>query len=312
MTANQNRPRRLLALAAFLALLGACSMHPSKPAKSAEGVVATINGHAIHRREFDLFLQLSGTPARIAAPTLQRIVLERMIDIDLLAHQAHKEHLEDKRFVRLELRLQRRVLLANAFVRHYLKTHPISPAAIAERYHELMSHVGHHLYEVRTIRVGQESLAQRLAHDLAHGASFAKLAQRYSQSPSGKHGGYVGWIGLSEVPPPVASALRGLKVGGHTSQPIRTPTGWHLYLLEAKRPISHPSLKAMTPRILAELREEMIEKVINGLRSKAKVKIAKDAFVVPGASVPAVPPLHPTVPPKAVQAPAKPGSTTKK
>lgn len=316
MTSTSSTPRRLLALAAVLALLGACSKPPSRPSTSAKGVVATVNGHAIRRGEFDLFLKLSGTPPTVAAPTLQRIVLNRMIDIDLLAREAHKEHLEHDRTLRTEIKLQKRVLLANAFVRHYIKTHPISPAVVADHYRKIMSRVGHNLYEVRTIRVAKRGLALAIAHDLAHGESFEELARRYSTAPSGKHGGFVGWIGLSQVPPPVAAALRKLKPGAFTARPVKTASGWHLYLVEAKHPIPRPSLKDMAPRILAGLREEMIEKLINGLRAKAKVRIAKDAFRVTPVPGPVHPPLRQAVPPPAPHSPpgAKPaasGSGTK-
>jgi peptidyl-prolyl cis-trans isomerase C len=292
--------RRVLAGVALLALLGACAKTPSRPTKSEGGVVATVNGHAIRRGEFDLFLKLSGTPPAVAAPTLQRIVLNRMIDIDLLAREARRAHLQKNRKLHMEIKLQKRVLLANAFVRHYLKTHPISPKVVADRYRKIMARVGHNLYEVRTIRVAKHALAVELAHDLAHGAAFATLARRYSQAPSAKHGGFVGWLGLSQVPPPVAAALRPLKPGSFTPNPIKTPTGWHLYLVEAKHPIPRPSLKDMSPRILAGLREQMIDKLINGLRAKAKVTIAKGVFRIalpPAAKVPsAVKPMVKAVP----------------
>jgi peptidyl-prolyl cis-trans isomerase C len=280
MTHHPSTPRRLLLGVALLALLGACSKPPSSPAQGKKGVVATVNGHAIRRDEFDLFLKLSGTPVTVAAPTLQRIVLNRLIDIDLLAHQAHKAHLEHERTLRMELKLQKRVLLANAFVRHYVKLHPISPKVVADHYRKIMARVGHNLYEVRTIRVAKHGLALTLAHDLAHGESFALLARHYSQAPSAKHGGFIGWIGLSQLPPPVAAALRPLKPGAFTPTPIKTASGWHLYLVEARHPIPHPSLKDMAPRILAGLREQMVEGLINRLRAKAKVSITKGVFRV--------------------------------
>ena len=296
--------RRLLVAAALFALLGACSKTPTHPAASANDVVATINSHPVRRREFDLFLKLSGTPAAAAAPTLQEIVLNRMIDIDLLARQAKKADLNKKRMLRMEIRLQKRVLLANAFVRHYIKTHPISPTVVATHYKKLMARLGHNLYQVRTIRVAKHALALALAHDLGHGESFAALARRYSKAPSAARGGLVGWLGLSEVPPPVAAALRTLKPGAFTRSPIKTASGWNLYLVEKKRPIPRPSLKDMSPRIVAGLREEMVEKLINGLRAKAKVKISKTAFRAPP---PPQAPLHPPVPPAVKPAPVKGG-----
>ncbi len=301
MKHSPSSTRRLLVGAALLALLGACSKPPAHPAKGAKGVVATVNGHAIRRNEFDLFLKLSGTPPALAAPSLQRIVLNRMIDIDLLARQARRAHLQHARTLHMELKLQRRMLLANAFVRHYIKTHPISPAVVADHYRKIMAGVGHNLYELRTIRVAKHELALDLAHDLAHGESFVELARQYSQAPSGKHGGFVGWLGLSQVPPPVAAALRTLKPGSFTATPIKTPSGWHLYLVEAKHPIPRPSLKDMAPRIRAGLQEKMVEKLINGLRAKAKVKIAKGALrVTPLPGIKPPPAVKPVKPVKAV------------
>ena len=66
------------------------------------------------------------------------------------------------------------------------------------------------------------------------GASFEKLAKKYSQGPSGIQGGDLGWFAKERMEPTFEKAAFDLKKG-QVSGPVRTPFGYHLILVEDRK-----------------------------------------------------------------------------
>ena len=87
------------------------------------------------------------------------------------------------------------------------------------------------------IAVGQEASPAQLdaaakraqeVYDRAKGGEdFAKLAVAYSNSQTALEGGALGWRKGSELPTFLADAIAKLKPG-EVSEPLRTPTGYHI------------------------------------------------------------------------------------
>nr|WP_199066787.1 peptidylprolyl isomerase [Chromobacterium sp. ASV5] len=69
---------------------------------------------------------------------------------------------------------------------------------------------------------------------LMRGAKFAELAKLYSEDGSNAKGGDLGWVNLGDLVPEFEKAMVALPIG-QVSQPVRTPFGWHLILVEGKR-----------------------------------------------------------------------------
>lgn len=75
-----------------------------------------------------------------------------------------------------------------------------------------------------------------LATKLNAGANFESLAKKYSEDTGSRDdGGDLGWIGLGVMVPEFEQALFSLSEG-QTSDPVKSPFGWHLILLEELRP----------------------------------------------------------------------------
>jgi parvulin-like peptidyl-prolyl isomerase len=81
--------------------------------------------------------------------------------------------------------------------------------------------------KVSHILVEKQSQALHIAEELKKGGSFAELARKYSQCPSGKRGGDLGFIGRGQMVREFEQAAFTLKMG-EISSPIKTQFGYHI------------------------------------------------------------------------------------
>lgn len=77
--------------------------------------------------------------------------------------------------------------------------------------------------------------ADRIYDQLKRGAPFAAVAQQFSQGPSAQTGGDIGWILPGSLDPTLDAALGRLQPR-QFSEPIRSPSGWHiLYVVDRRQ-----------------------------------------------------------------------------
>ncbi len=91
--------------------------------------------------------------------------------------------------------------------------------------------------QARHILVGAKELADELKEKIDQGEEFTKLAEEYSECPSKKRGGDLGWFGKGAM-------VRPFEVAAFTAQegdvvgPIKTEFGWHLiYVYEIQEDV---------------------------------------------------------------------------
>ena len=80
----------------------------------------------------------------------------------------------------------------------------------------------------------REARAKEVFGKAAAGEDFAQLAVTYSDSSTNIEGGSLGWRRGSQLPSILAEQVPKMKIG-ETSQPIRTPSGFHLFRLNEVR-----------------------------------------------------------------------------
>jgi peptidyl-prolyl cis-trans isomerase SurA len=81
---------------------------------------------------------------------------------------------------------------------------------------------------------GREKRAQEVYDKAKGGEDFAQLAVAYSESSTNIEGGSLGWRRGSQLPSIIADRITQMKVG-EVSEPIRTPSGFHLFRLNEMR-----------------------------------------------------------------------------
>ncbi len=116
-----------------------------------------------------------------------------------------------------------------------------------------------------------QAIARRVGQELANGASFSSLAQRYSRSPSAQNGGDVGWVPESRLPPDLAKVIAALQPG-QVTQPIQVPGGISFFKLENQRseapPWAQPAAVSMI-RIALPLSDDASAEEIAEAREQA-------------------------------------------
>lgn len=92
--------------------------------------------------------------------------------------------------------------------------------------------------QARHILVATKELAEDIQKKLDDGAEFSKMAEEYSECPSKKRGGDLGWFGKGAMVRPFEVAAFSAQEGDVVG-PIKTEFGWHLiYIYEVKDDIN--------------------------------------------------------------------------
>jgi peptidyl-prolyl cis-trans isomerase C len=84
------------------------------------------------------------------------------------------------------------------------------------------------------ILVKNDKKAQEVLEKLNGGQSFAEMARKYSQCPSAKSGGDLGWFGKNKMVPEFEkAAFEGEK--GKVLGPVKTKFGYHIIKVVDKK-----------------------------------------------------------------------------
>ena len=81
--------------------------------------------------------------------------------------------------------------------------------------------------QARHILVGKQELAEELKKRIDAGEDFSALAEEYSECPSKKRGGDLGWFGKGSMVRPFEVAAFSAEEGAVVG-PVKTEFGWHL------------------------------------------------------------------------------------
>jgi len=81
------------------------------------------------------------------------------------------------------------------------------------------------------ILVKTEKKARDIKTMMETGESFSAMARKYSDCPSGRDGGDLGWFGRGQMVPDFEKAAFA-GVPGDVLGPVRTNFGWHLIMVQ--------------------------------------------------------------------------------
>lgn len=267
------RPYTPVVLALLAPLVLAACNKAAAPAPEATGErVATVNGKALPKSEFDLYVaNMSRQSGREVTEDQKGQLLDQYISMQLAADEAQKADIEKDPKVRDQLALARLQVLVDAGLQKYLEAHPVQESELRPEYDTQVAALPRE-YHARHILVDDEAAAVAITKELKGGADFAKLAAKRSKDSSSKSGGDLGWFTLDTMVKPFADAVKVMQPGQLTEQPVQSQYGWHVIKLEETRATSAPPFDEVKDRVKMIVQRKKLQSHLEELRKTAKVE----------------------------------------
>ena len=265
-------PRHPAVLIAPLLLLIACGQQNAPQAAQAGETIATVNGKAVSKSQFDMYVENMARQSGGQVNDEQRAqLLDQFISMQLAAEAAEKQGVAKEPKVADQLALARMNVVADAGLKKYLDAHPITEEELKPEYDAQVAAMPRE-YHARHILVEDKAAADAITKELQGGADFAKLAEKRSKDSSNKSGGDLGWFTLDTMVKPFADAVSQLEPGQLTKEPVQSQFGWHVTKLEESRASTPPAFDEVKERVRMLVQRKRLQSYIDELRKEAKIE----------------------------------------
>jgi peptidyl-prolyl cis-trans isomerase C len=245
---------------------------PATAAPTAKTAAITVNGKSIPQSRADTLLAAQVAQGQTDTPQLRNAVREELIRREALVQEAEKKGMEKKPEVQTQLAMTRQNVLIGAYLQDFVKSHPVTDEMIKNEYDSLSKTLGDKEYKARHILVDSEDEAKTVIDKLNKGEKFEDLAKQSKDPGSKERGGDLGWANQAAYVKPFSEAMTKLEKGKFTAAPVKSDFGWHVIQLDDVRDLKAPSLDEIKPQLTQRLQQQMVEKHILELRTKAKVE----------------------------------------
>jgi peptidyl-prolyl cis-trans isomerase C len=266
---------RVSTVAVITLLLAACGKGqqaaappPAVADKATPPPVAIVDGTPISRDAFDDYLKglLRGKPIADVTADEKNQVLDQMINMQLIAAQAEKDGMDKDPEVATRIALLRTQILADAAAQKYVKANEPTDAELQAAYDSATDKTEYHASH---ILVPTKEKAEQLIKKLKGGAKFEDLAKTESTDNSKTNGGDLGWFTTAKMVKPFGDAVKGLKKGDFTAEPVQTQYGWHIIKLQDTRDAPLDQMKA---QLSNPIMQKKFQAYIDGLKKNAKIE----------------------------------------
>ncbi|MDF1580967.1 MAG: peptidyl-prolyl cis-trans isomerase [Desulfuromonadales bacterium] len=286
----------------------------SSPATSEPGaLILIVNGQTLRNDEFEVaFARTLSTGQTVTAKEraeLKRAFLVQMIDrkltlaeakriglavtpqeVDLALAEHRADYPEDEFNAAIKSRnltmdqwrveLQEKLLMEK--VLRYAVYDQVAPTAAEQRayYTEHRDDFNRPAQvRARQIVVAEKEVGQRVLGLLRQGEPFAAVAKTYSLSPDAEQGGDLGYFAAGEMPPEFDQVVFKLQPG-RLSELIKTEYGYHVFLVDDKRPAQQLTFEDVRDEIYTTLKMQKEEAAyhqwLQGLRAAAQIEVNWD------------------------------------
>ena len=268
--------RTLLATSVTLAMLTSMSSvfadgeQPKAETKKVEdSVIATVNGTKIMKSTLDGYLNILKKSGKADV----NAAVDDLVSTEIALQEATKTDILDRPKIKKALSDYKRNVLLKVWTKEKVDSFDISDDEIKKAYDERVTKLASKEYNARHILVKTEDEAKAIIKQLKDGADFAKLAKEKSTGPSGANGGSLGWFKAQTMVPAFANAVKEMKKGEFSKEPVKTQFGYHVIKLEDSRDAKLPPLEALKPQLKRVIAQKKMIDFMKGLKEKADVKI---------------------------------------
>ena len=244
------------------------------PAKSGgKEPVALVNGVAVPQSRMEFMMEQQRNRGAPDNQQTRSVMREELINREVVTQEAQKSGVGKSSDVQAQMDIARQEILVGAYLRDWVKKHPVSDGEIQQEYDRARAQTGDKEYRARHILVDNEDQAKALIADLNKGAKFDELAKKNSKDAGSKErGGDLDWNVPAAFDKQFSDAMVKLDKGKYTAAPVQTRFGYHVIQLDDVRPVKFPSLEEVKPRITQQLQQHKVDELVRGLRAKAKVE----------------------------------------
>jgi peptidyl-prolyl cis-trans isomerase C len=271
---------RTLPAALLLAALAICQPAPVRGAETAvPDTIALVNGVPLTRDLLDVYAQAAvGQHVADVSAAQRAALLDALIRAEIIAQQGDKLGLSANNELDIpdatpaQLAFGRLQAMNQAVVETFEREHQPTDEELQIEYQQRIGRVVRTQYHAHHILVASKEKAESLIKQLKAGASFEALAMKNSLDPSSSRGGDLGWFSLTSLVKPFADAIKAMKSGAISAEPVQTSFGWHVIRLDGIRSLPPPSFESMQNVITSALREAKVQSYIAGLLKGADVQ----------------------------------------
>jgi peptidyl-prolyl cis-trans isomerase C len=261
-------------------------------AQANDPVVIQIGTTKVTKSEYERFLD--GLPEQIKAQASgpnKRRVAEQFAELKMMALEARKRKVDQDPKLKAQLEFQVDQMLASTLYKNISDKVKIDEAEVLKAYEGMKSEAAevkakHILIRFQGSRVplkeGQKDLtkeeslakAKELKAKIEGGGDFAAIAKAESDDAgSGAAGGDLGFFAKGQMVPAFEQAAFAQPIG-KVGDPVESPFGYHLILVEEKRA---KGLEDLRKDIEGKLRPELAKKEVDAIKTTTPIVI-DDAY----------------------------------
>ncbi len=262
----------------------------AKPAAKTEAKqknVAIVNGVGIPQSRLDFVAksQLAQAQSQQGQPGQQPLqdspefrdnIREILITREILYQEAVKRKLDKSPDYQVQLDLARQQIILAVLIEDLSKKLTPTEADVRKEYERVKAERGGDAgkqYKSRHILVKDEATAKQIIADLDADGDFAAIAKEKSEDTGTKEeGGELDWAEAESYVQPFGEALKALKKGERTKEPVKTSYGYHIIELEDVKSVPFPEFDLVKVQIQQQLATKVRDDYIADLRAKAKVQ----------------------------------------
>lgn len=264
-------------------LLAALAISQPALVRGAEAAVpdtiALVNGVPLTRDLLEVYAQAAVGQHVADVSTPQRAaLLDALIRAEIIAQQGEKLGLSVKNELDIpdatpgQIAFGRLQAMNQAVVETFEREHEPTDEELQFEYQQRIGRVVRTQYHAHHILVASKEKAESLIKQLHAGANFETLAMKNSLDPSSSSGGDLGWFSLTSLVKPFADAIKAMKSGAISVEPVQTSFGWHVIRLDGIRSLPPPSFESMQKDLTDALRTAKVQSYIAGLLKGADVQ----------------------------------------
>ncbi len=214
-------------------------------------------------------------------------LLERLIDVKLIAQEAKKINLLDDTSVKAAIEFVTEKILMQAYLAKYAQEN-ITEESLKNSYQNYIADVtSREEIKASHILLDTEEDAILIIKQLNNGENFEELAKIKSKGPSGPSGGDLGWFARGQMVPAFENEAFSLAPEEISQNPVQTQFGWHVIKVFEKRIPEAPSFESIKVNLIQDNERRLISKRIQELRKVASIKKMTSTELEPLLDLPA-------------------------